>query len=68
MVPLRRVSAVPSEAPAAAIVEEGARSGHSRLPVFAPYRTRFLGYVNVVDAARTMVSATASAVPSDSAT
>ena len=32
MVPLRRVSAVPSGATAAAIVEEGARSGHSRLP------------------------------------
>jgi putative hemolysin len=51
MVPLRRVSAVPSDATAAAIVEEGARGGHSRLPVFAPDRTRFVGYVNVVDAA-----------------
>jgi putative hemolysin len=51
MVPLRRTSAVPSRATAAEIVAEGARSGHSRLPVFAPDGARFLGYVNVVDAA-----------------
>jgi putative hemolysin len=51
MIPLRRTSAVPAGATAAEIVAEGARSGHSRLPVFAPDRSRFLGYVNVIDAA-----------------
>jgi putative hemolysin len=51
MVPLARTSAVALGATAREIVAEGARSGHSRLPVFDAGRTRFLGYVNVIDAA-----------------
>jgi CBS domain containing-hemolysin-like protein len=51
MVPLKRTSAVGAGSTASEIVAEGARSGHSRLPVFAPDRSRFLGYVNVIDAA-----------------
>jgi CBS domain containing-hemolysin-like protein len=51
LIPLRRVSAVDDGASAAEIVAEGARSGHSRLPVFTKDRLRFRGYVNVIDAA-----------------
>jgi CBS domain containing-hemolysin-like protein len=51
MIPLSRTSSVPAGATAEEILAEGARSGHSRLPVLDAGKTRFLGYVNVIDAA-----------------
>lgn len=53
MIPLKRTSAVSSGSTAPEVVAEGARGGHSRLPVFSPDRSHFLGYVNVIDAATT---------------
>jgi CBS domain containing-hemolysin-like protein len=51
MVPLAQVTAVGPEARAPEILAKGAASAHSRLPVLSEDKRRFLGYVNVVDAA-----------------
>lgn len=56
MVPLKIVAAVPDGASADLIVSEGARSGHSRLPIFDPAGRSFTGYVSVIDAATAMGS------------
>jgi putative hemolysin len=51
MIPLKRVAAIREGASAADIVAVGARSGHSRLPIFDGAGRSFVGYVSVIDAA-----------------